>query len=65
MSPRTHRGERRKMLERFKVPVEDRVYVQQEKIRAATEAIFRKMGMDDEGAETCADVLITNDYAGR
>jgi LDH2 family malate/lactate/ureidoglycolate dehydrogenase len=52
------------MLERFKVPTEDRVHVEQERIRAATESIFRKMGMDDEGAQTCADVLITNDLRG-
>ena len=36
------------MLERFKVPTKDRVYVTEEKIRAATNAIFLKMGLDDE-----------------
>ncbi|MBI2964899.1 MAG: Ldh family oxidoreductase [Chloroflexi bacterium] len=49
------------MLERFKVPEKDRVYVRQERVRAATEAIFRKMGLDDAGARQCTDVLITND----
>ena len=49
------------MLERFKVPEKDRVYVKEERVRAATEAIFRKMGMDDAGARQCTDVLITND----
>ena len=52
------------MLERFKVPAKDRVYVPQEKVRAATEAVFRKVGMDEKGAKQCADVLITNDLRG-
>ncbi|MBI4218651.1 MAG: Ldh family oxidoreductase [Chloroflexi bacterium] len=49
------------MLERFKVPEKDRVYVRQERVRAATEAIFRKMGLDEAGARQSTDVLITND----
>ncbi len=52
------------MLERFKVPEKDRVYVPQEKARAATEAVFRHAGLDKRGAEQCADVLITNDLRG-
>lgn len=52
------------MLERFKVPAADRVYVRQERIRAATEAIFRKVGLDGPGAQQCADVLLTNDLRG-
>jgi LDH2 family malate/lactate/ureidoglycolate dehydrogenase len=52
------------MLERFKVPEKDRVYVRVEKARAATEALFRHAGLDDEGATQCADVLITNDLRG-
>ncbi|MEX0763178.1 MAG: Ldh family oxidoreductase [Dehalococcoidia bacterium] len=52
------------MLERFKVPVADRIYVKQERMRAATEALFRKVGMDDEDARTSTDVLITNDLRG-
>jgi|TARA_B110000263_G_scaffold227300_1_gene219516 hypothetical protein len=38
------------MLERFKVPEADRVYVSEEKIRAATNAVFLKMGLDETGA---------------
>ena len=52
------------MLERFKVPPEDRLYVMPNRIRAATEAVFQKMGLDEAGARTCADVLITNDLRG-
>lgn len=52
------------MLERFKVPEKDRVYVPEEKARSATEAVFRHAGLDDEGARQCADVLITNDLRG-
>jgi LDH2 family malate/lactate/ureidoglycolate dehydrogenase len=52
------------MLERFKVPEKDRVYVPQEKVRAATEAVFRHAGVDAKGAKQCADVLITNDLRG-
>lgn len=52
------------MLERFKVPAKDRVYVPEEKARAATEAVFRHAGLDDRGAKQCADVLITNDLRG-
>ena len=52
------------MLERFKVPVEDRVYVKPDRVRAATEAIFQKMGMDEQGARVSADVLVTNDLRG-
>lgn len=52
------------MLERFKVPAKDRVYVPVEKARAATEAVFRNTGMDERGAKQCADVLITNDLRG-
>jgi L-2-hydroxycarboxylate dehydrogenase (NAD+) len=52
------------MLERFKVPEKDRVYVPEEKARTATEAVFKHAGLDDEGACQCADVLITNDLRG-
>lgn len=52
------------MLERFKPKAEDRVYVREERVRAATKAIFLKMGLDDEGADQCTDVLITNDLRG-
>jgi LDH2 family malate/lactate/ureidoglycolate dehydrogenase len=52
------------MLERFKVPEADRVYVSEDKIRAATNAIFLKMGLDEEGARVSTDVLIMNDLRG-
>ncbi len=52
------------MLERFKVPEKDRVYVPEASIRAATEAVFRQAGLDDRGARQSADVLITNDLRG-
>ncbi len=52
------------MLERFHVPEKDRVYVKQEKIRAATEAVLRHSGVSAAGAKASADVLITNDLRG-
>lgn len=52
------------MLERFKVPEEDRIYVRQEKVKAATEAILRHSGVNAKGARASADVLITNDLRG-
>ena len=52
------------MLERFKVPEKDRVYVSQERIRAATEAIFRHSGVPAGEAASSADVLIKNDLRG-
>jgi len=52
------------MLERFHVPEKDRVYVQQERVRAATEAILRHSGVSARGAKDSAEVLITNDLRG-
>ena len=52
------------MLERFKVPEDDRVYVTEEAIRRATETLFTKMGLDEHGAKTAADVLVLNDLRG-
>ncbi len=52
------------MLERFKVPEQDRVYVREEDVRPATEEIFRAMGLSDENAVLSADVLMTNDLRG-
>lgn len=52
------------MLEQFKVRAEDRVYVNEDRIRAATESVFQKMGLDEDGVKTCTDVLITNDMRG-
>ena len=52
------------MLERFKVPEADRVYVRQERMRAATESIFLRLGLSPDDAELATDVLITNDLRG-
>ena len=52
------------MLERFHVPVADRVYVKQEKMRAATETVFRKMGLTEDDATLSADVLMLSDLRG-
>lgn len=52
------------MLELFRVPEADRVYIAQEQVRQAIETIFLHIGMDEEGAQTVADVLITNDLRG-
>ncbi len=49
------------MLEQFHVPTKDRVYVDVERMRAATEALFVRCGLDEDGARKCTDVLITND----
>ncbi len=52
------------MLERFHVPEADRVYVRQERMREATEIVFRKMGLSDEDARLSADVLMLSDLRG-
>lgn len=52
------------MLERFLVPEEDRVYVKQERMRAATETIFLKMGLSREDADLSTDVLMVSDLRG-
>lgn len=52
------------MLERFKVPVQDRVYVSADAMRAATEEIFRAMGLREDDAVLATDVLISNDLFG-
>ncbi|SVE24013.1 uncharacterized protein METZ01_LOCUS476867, partial [marine metagenome] len=52
------------MLERFKVPEKDRVYVPQDRVRAATEAILRHNRLTPDAASTSADVLIKNDLRG-
>ena len=52
------------MLDRFKVPEADRVYVRQEEMRAATEAIFEGVGLSSEDAALATDVLIFNDLRG-
>ncbi|MBP38981.1 MAG: Ldh family oxidoreductase [Dehalococcoidia bacterium] len=52
------------MLERFKVPERDRVYVAEAHVRAATEGIFRHSGISPEEAASSTDVLIKNDLRG-
>jgi len=52
------------MLDRFKVPEADRVYVPEADVRAATEAIFLGAGLAEVDARRAADVLILNDLRG-
>ena len=52
------------MLERFKVPEADRVYVRADEMRAATDSIFRHVGLSDDDAALSTDVLMTNDLRG-
>ncbi|MEM8769408.1 MAG: Ldh family oxidoreductase [Pseudomonadota bacterium] len=52
------------MLERFLVPEADRVHVAEADVRAATQAIFEKMGLPPEDAALATDVLITSDLRG-
>ena len=52
------------MLERFKVPEKDRVNVNHEKMRAATEAVFGKMGLSGQDAALATDVLLVSDLRG-
>ena len=52
------------MLERFKVPEGDRVYVRADRVRRVTEEIFKHAGVDEIGAATSTDVLIKNDLRG-
>jgi hypothetical protein len=51
------------MLERFKVPEQDRVYVPVEQARRATEQIFESVGLAEEDAALAADVRL-NDLRG-
>ena len=52
------------MLERFKVPEKNRVYVEVDSMRHVTEAIFQKQGLSTEEAKISTDVLIINDLRG-
>ena len=52
------------MLERFKVPEADRVIVDDEEMRDATEQIFGAMGLRADDAVQAADVLMFNDLRG-
>ena len=45
------------MLERFKVPEEDKVYVDSEKVFELTKNILKKIGVSDDGASNTASVL--------
>ena len=49
------------MLEQFHVPEDERVYVEPGRMRAATEDLFMRCGLDDASAKACTDVLLTND----
>ena len=40
------------MLERFKVPEEDKVYVDSKKIFELTKTILKNIGVSDDGANT-------------
>jgi L-2-hydroxycarboxylate dehydrogenase (NAD+) len=52
------------MLKHFLVPEADQVMVTEEKARAATQAVFEKMGLPADEAKSCVDVLITSDLRG-
>ena len=52
------------MLKHFLVPEKDQVLVSEEKARAGTQAVFEKMGLPADEAESCADVLMTSDLRG-
>ncbi|MDP7103326.1 MAG: Ldh family oxidoreductase [SAR202 cluster bacterium] len=52
------------MLERFRVPKEDRVLIGEASLRATVTAIFEKMGLAPEDAANGADVLVTADLRG-
>ena len=52
------------MLERFQVPATDEVIVPEDRVRAATETIFRKMGLGEQDSAQAADILILSDLRG-
>ncbi len=52
------------MLKRFLVPEADQVLVPEAAARAATRAVFGKMGLSAATAEQATDVLITSDLRG-
>jgi LDH2 family malate/lactate/ureidoglycolate dehydrogenase len=52
------------MLKRFLVPEADRVLVSEPRVRAATEAVFGKMGLPEDDARLATDVLVTSDLRG-
>ncbi len=57
------------MLSRFKIEASpkaqsDMVIVQESVMREVTESLLQAVGMEAEGAQTVADVLIANDLRG-
>ena len=52
------------ILERFKVPEKDQVFVAEPALRATVTAIFEKLGVSGEDAADAADVLTTADLRG-
>ena len=52
------------MLDRFKVPEKDKIYVPVERITAVTENILKASGVSEEGAKNSTAVLIGNDLRG-
>ena len=52
------------MLDRFKVPERDKIYVPVERITAVTENILKASGVSEEGAKNSTAVLIGNDLRG-
>ena len=49
------------MLDRFKVPDEDKIYVPVDKITEVTQNILKASGVSEEGAKNSTSVLIGND----
>ena len=52
------------MLDRFKVPDEDKIYVPVDKITEVTQNILKASGVSEEGAKNSTSVLIGNDLRG-
>ena len=52
------------ILERFKVPEKDQVFVAEEPLRRTVTQIFEKLGVSPEDAADAADVLTTADLRG-
>ena len=52
------------MLDRFKVPDKDKIYVSEHKITEVTQKIFEAIGVSKEGATNSTAVLIGNDMRG-
>lgn len=52
------------MLERFKVPEKDRIYVPHDRVSNVTKQIFMHVGVDEEGAKASTAVLMANDLRG-